>query len=421
MPTFWPPDLKRRLALLFILGSPRQTTVPLASCPRSPPSFMQPPVSLDQLAQSIPASRVQGDGSVLVERFLAPNEIESPTDLPLVSSPWVADALLAAPQLPIKAAVVSEEAAERLPALLERLAGILVVKRPRFALVALTQIFSSPAYAEIGIHESAVVHESAQVDPSASIGPHVTIGPRVIIGSNTRVLANASIRENAVVGADCLLHPGVRIGPRVRLGDRVIIKPNACIGSDGFSFATEETSQFEFFRTGKGIDKTSEVLRQERIGSNGTVVIEDDVEIGACSTVDLATLGECRIKRGTKVDNLVHIAHNATIGEDCLICAQVGVAGSCKIGDGVVLAGQVGVGDHLTIGDRSIMLGGAEVTRSVEEAAIYYGAPAQPYRDAMRTHASLRRLGEMRKELRELRKLKDTVAQLSARLDELGG
>ncbi|MEM7146086.1 MAG: UDP-3-O-(3-hydroxymyristoyl)glucosamine N-acyltransferase, partial [Verrucomicrobiota bacterium] len=200
---------------------------------------MQPPVTLDQLASEIPSSRVQGDGSISVERFIAPNEIQSATDLPLVTSPYVADALLAAPQLPIQAAVVSEDAAERLPALLERLQGVLVVERPRFALVALNRIFAPPPYADPGINPSAFVHESAQVDPSASVGANVTIAPNAVIGPNTRVLSNVTIRENARIGADCLLHPGVRIGPRVRIGNRVIIKPNACIGSDGFSFASE--------------------------------------------------------------------------------------------------------------------------------------------------------------------------------------
>ena len=375
---------------------------------------MHPPVTLDQLAEEIPASRIHGDGSVSVERFLPPNEIQSGTDLPLVTSPWIADALLAAQELPIVAAVVSEEAADRLPALLERLKGVLVVERPRHALVFLNRIFAPPPFAEPGINASAFVHETAQVDPSASVGPNVTIAPHVRIGPNSRILSNATVREHAVIGANCLIHPGVRVGPRVRIGDRVIIKPNACIGSDGFSFASEETSQFEFARSGKGIDNSSPILKQERIDSNGTVVLEDDVEIGACSTIDLATLGECRIKKGTKIDNLVQIGHNNTIGEDCLICAQVGVAGSCKIGDGVVLAGQVGVGDHITIGDRSIMLGGAEVIRSVEPGQIYYGAPAQPHREAMRTQAHLRHLGEMRKEIRELKK---TVASLQAQLD----
>jgi UDP-3-O-[3-hydroxymyristoyl] glucosamine N-acyltransferase len=382
---------------------------------------MKLPVSLQQLTEAIPSSRVQGDGSVLVDRFITPNEIQGETDLPLVASPSVANALLAAPQLPIRAAVVSEEAADRLPALLDRLAGVLLVERPRFALVALNRIFAPPPYADPGINPSAFVHESAQIDPTASIGANVTVTPNVRIGPRSRILSNVTIRENAVVGADCLLHPGVRIGPRVRIGDRVIINPNACIGSDGFSFATEETSQLEFARTGKGINNSSDILIQERIDSNGTVVLEDDVEVGACTTVDLATLGECRIKRGTKIDNLVQIGHNNNIGENCLICAQVGIAGSCEIGDGVVLAGQVGVGDHLTIGDRSIMLGGADVTRSVDAACIYYGAPAQPYRDAMRTQVSLKHLGAMRKELRELRKLKDTVAELQARLEALGG
>ncbi|MEM8955621.1 MAG: UDP-3-O-(3-hydroxymyristoyl)glucosamine N-acyltransferase [Verrucomicrobiota bacterium] len=380
---------------------------------------MQPPVSLDQIASAIAASRVQGDGSVIVEHFVAPNEIQSAADLPLVTSPWIADALLAAPQLPIKAAVVSKEAAERLPALLERLEGVLVVERPRFALVTLNRIFAPPPYADPGIHPSAFVHESAEVDPSASIGPNVTIAPKVTIGPNTRVLSNVTIRESAQVGADCLLHPGVRIGPRVRIGNRVIIKPNACIGSDGFSFASEETSQFEFAKSGKGIDADSDILRQERIDSNGTVVLEDDVEVGASSTVDLATIGESRIKQGTKIDNLVQIGHNNSIGENCLICAQVGIAGSCKIGDGVVLAGQVGVADHITIGDRSIVLGGADVIRNVEPGSLQYGAPARPYKEALREHASLRHIAAMRKELRELRKLKDTVAKLQDQVKAL--
>jgi UDP-3-O-[3-hydroxymyristoyl] glucosamine N-acyltransferase len=196
----------------------------------------------------------------------------------------------------------------------------------------------------------------------------------------------------------------VRIGPRVRIGNRVILQSNACIGADGFSYTTQQESKADTVRAGKGIDDAIKTLPQLRIESLGTVILEDDVECGACTTIDLATLGNTIVKRGTKIDNLVQIGHNDTIGEDCLICSQVGIAGSTQVGDGSILAGQVGIADHLKIGEHSVLMAKTGVIQDVEPKSILFGYPSLPHRDALRAHAQVKRLGDMRRELRDLRK-----------------
>jgi UDP-3-O-[3-hydroxymyristoyl] glucosamine N-acyltransferase len=376
---------------------------------------MRPPLSLDQLSQAIPGSRTYGDGEILVDRFVSPDDITSDRDLPLIMSPGVADAFGAAESLPIKAAVLSEDLARKGHAILDRISGALLVDRPRLALVDLNRIFLPVPQRPPGIHATAVIHESATIDPSASIGPYVCIDANVHIGANTVLVSQITVQPDAAIGADCILHPGVRIGPRVCLGDRVIIQSNACIGSDGFSYATREESAPETVRAGKGLNTVSKPPRQHRIESLGTVILEDDVEVGAGTTIDLATLGKTLIKRGTKIDNLVQIGHNNTVGEHCLICSQVGIAGSSQVGDGAVLAGQVGIADHLKIGERSVLMAKAGVIQDVEPDSILFGYPSMPHRDALRAHAQIKRLGDMQRELRELRK---ELARLKAAGDD---
>ena len=300
--------------------------------------------------------------------------------------------------------MISAELAEKTPALLDLLAGALVVARPRLALVELTKIFLPTTSRAPGIHPSAVVDESANIHPSAHIGPWVCIEADVSVGENSILVSQITVQSKACIGSDCLLHPGTRIGPRVEIGDRVIIQSNACIGADGFSYATAQRSSAESVRSGEGLTASEKPPQQLRIESLGNVILEDDVEIGACTTIDLATLGETRIKRGTKIDNLVQIGHNNIIGEDSLVCAQVGIAGSCTIGDGVILAGQVGIADHLKIGDRSVLMAKTGVIQHIEAGSILFGYPSRPHKDALRAFANVSRLGEMKKELRALKK-----------------
>ncbi|MEM7145784.1 MAG: UDP-3-O-(3-hydroxymyristoyl)glucosamine N-acyltransferase [Verrucomicrobiota bacterium] len=368
---------------------------------------MKPPVSLKQLTDIVPDSRLHGDGEIVVDRFVPPDDAASDRDLPLIMSSPVAEAAAAASDLPVKAAVIAKEVAEKCPALLDRLSGALLVERPRLALVELNRLFLPRPKRSQGIHPSAVVDESARVDPTARIGPHVCIAENVTIGPNCILSSNISVQHDAKIGADCLFHPGVRIGPRVQIGDRVIIQSNTCVGADGFSYVTEEENSAETVRAGRGIDGKEFSQKQLRIESLGTVILEDDVEVGAGTTIDLATLGATIVRRGTKIDNLVQIGHNNIIGEDCLVCAQVGIAGSCKIGDGVILAGQVGIADHLTIGERSVLMAKTGVIQDIEAGSILFGYPSLPHRKALRAHALIQKLGDMKREIRELRRRLD--------------
>ncbi|MEM9280338.1 MAG: UDP-3-O-(3-hydroxymyristoyl)glucosamine N-acyltransferase [Verrucomicrobiota bacterium] len=372
---------------------------------------MKPPVTLEQLTTFVPDSRLHGDGSISVTRFVPPNEARSDEDLPLIMSLPVAEAVKETKPLLVKAAVLAESVAEKCPALLDRLAGALLVRRPRLALVELNSIFLPDQEHKTGIHPSAVVHESATIDPTASIGPFVCIAKNVRIGPNSILTSQISIQQDASLGSDCLIHPGVRIGPRVQIGHRVIIQSNACIGSDGFSYVTPQENSAESVRDGRGLDGMEFSQPQLRIESLGNVVLEDDVDVGAGTTIDLATLGSTIVRRGTKIDNLVQIGHNNTIGEDCVICAQVGIAGSCKIGDGAILAGQVGIADHLTIGERSVLMAKTGVIKNIEADSILFGYPSMPHRDALRAHALIQKLGDMNREIRRLQK----------RVDELEG
>jgi len=195
----------------------------------------------------------------------------------------------------------------------------------------------------------AVIDPSAVIEDSVSIGPFVAIGPGARIGRATVILPHVTIAAHARIGAECLLHPGVRIGERVEIGDRVILHHNCSIGADGFSFAIPEP----------GSPPPPGDPRISRIASLGTVILGPDVEVGANSCIDRGTIEATSVGAGTKIDNLVMIAHNNQIGEGCLIAGRVGVSGSCRIGNRVILAGGVGIADHVTIGDDAVVLAGA--------------------------------------------------------------
>jgi len=227
-----------------------------------------------------------------------------------------------------------------------------------------------------GIHPTAVVAADAQIGPDVTLGPCVVIESQAVIGPGSHILAGAMVGARARVGAASTLHPHATVYPDCVVGDRVVIHSGAVIGSDGFGYAAED-----------GV--------QVKIPHLGRVVIEDDVEIGANTTIDRATLGETRIGRGTKIDNLVQIAHNVVIGDGALIVGLVGVAGSVTVGPGAVLAGQAGVADHRTVGARAVVLGRAGVTKDVPEDTTVSGFPAQEHRQELRLQAALRRMPEV--------------------------
>lgn len=229
-----------------------------------------------------------------------------------------------------------------------------------------------------GIHPTALVAPDACIGPDVQLGPFVVVGAGAKIGPRTTVHAGTTIGTRVQIGADCLLHPHVTIYPNGVLGDRVIIHSGTVIGSDGFGYATEEGVHL-------------------KVPHLGRVVIEDDVEIGANVAVDRATLGETRIGRGTKIDNLVQVAHNVVIGEGSLVVSQVGISGSVTIGSGAVLAGQAGAVDHVRIGAGARVLARAGVTKDVPDGATVSGFPARDHREEVRAMASVRRIPDLAK------------------------
>lgn len=251
--------------------------------------------------------------------------------------------------------------------------AVIVVKNPRAAFArALGIFFPAPSF-EPGVHPTAVIAGGVELGDSVHVGAYAVIKAGARIGARSAIDSGATIGVGVVIGEECVIHPRVTLYPGVLIGNRVFIHAGAVIGSDGFGYVTEGGQHV-------------------KIPQVGNVVIEDDVEIGANTTIDRATLGSTVIKRGTKIDNLVQIAHNNTVGEHCLIAGQAGLAGSVTLGKYVMLAGQVGVADHKTIGDQAIVGGGGVVITDIPSKAVVWGFPARAHREALREIAALRRL-----------------------------
>lgn len=236
-----------------------------------------------------------------------------------------------------------------------------------------------------GIHSTAVVHGTANVGHDVAISANVYVGDKVTIGNGTQIFPNCVILDNTRIGTDCVLYPSVTVRENCTIGDRVIIHNGAIIGSDGFGFAPHEG-------------------KYHKIPQVGKVIVEDDVEIGANSTIDRATMEETIIRKGVKLDNLVHIAHNCIIGENTVIAAQTGISGSTTIGKNVVIAGQVGTVGHISIGDRVQIGAQSGVSKSIPEGEVYFGYPARPIMKTKRIEASLNNLPELLKKIKHLEK-----------------
>jgi UDP-3-O-[3-hydroxymyristoyl] glucosamine N-acyltransferase len=282
--------------------------------------------------------------------------------------------------------------------------------RGRLAMAGLTRILDPGPEVAPGVHPAAVIDATAEIGPDAAIGPFVVIGRGVRIGPRARIAAHASVAEGARIGADALLHAGVRIGARVVIGARVIVQPGAVVGADGFSFVTPEKSGVEEIRETLGARAEIAAQSWTRLHSLGAVTIGDDVEIGANTCIDRGTIRDTAIGRGTKFDNLVHVGHNVTIGEDCLICGQVGIAGSARIGNRVVMGGQCGVNDNIFVGDDVICGGATKIFTNAPAGRVLLGYPAV----RMTTHV------EMQKALRRLPRLAARVAALEGRFSATG-
>ena len=266
------------------------------------------------------------------------------------------------------------------------------VERPRLAMMKLITMFYEEPESNKDVHPTAVVHPEAKLGVNVSLGPNVVVAKGAVIGDNTKILANSYIGNGAIIGANCFFHAGVNIGDRVKVGNKVILHHGVSLGADGFSFVTESPNNIEQARQDGEIKESGEQVIF-KIPSIGSVIIEDNVEIGANACIDRGTIEDTVIGENTKIDDLVMIGHNCRVGKGCMIVSQVGIAGSCVIGDRVVIAGQAGLADHITIGDDTIITAKAGVTKSFPEKSIIIGIPAVPRKEFIKQLKTIKDAG----------------------------
>jgi UDP-3-O-[3-hydroxymyristoyl] glucosamine N-acyltransferase len=259
------------------------------------------------------------------------------------------------------------------------------VKNPRFAFAQVLRVFAPEPKLHNGVHPSAVIGENAKLGSNVSVHAQAVIGDNVTLGDNCVIYPFSYLGDNVVLGDDCVIYPHVVLHNDTQIGNCVVIHSGSMLGTDGFGYMFIEN-------------------RHYKIPQIGRVIVEDDVEIGANVTIDKARTGSTRIGAGTKIDNLVHIGHNVTVGRNCVIVAQVGVSGSVEIGSGVILAGQVGVKDHVTIGDGVIVCAKSGILGDQPAGTFVAGMYGRPHHEEMRTQALLRRLPEMARRVRDLEK-----------------
>ncbi len=336
-------------------------------------------VTLEAVAKAIDGT-VVGDGTVEIRGVAGIREARE-GDLTFLANPRYEPYL----EMTQASAIIVSENHRNIPK------PLIQNPNPYLAYLKAVRLFAGEAERPCaGVHPSAVVSDDSLVAADASIGPNAVVEPGARIGSRTIVNAGCYVGARAKLGEDVLLYPNVTVREDCEIGDRTIVHSGAVIGSDGFGFVRD-----------------GEVYR--KLPQVGNVVVEEDVELGACVTIDRATTGTTRIGAGSKIDNLVQIAHNVQVGKNCIIVAQVGISGSTVLGDHVVLAGQVGVVGHIEIGEGAMVGAKSGVSKSIKAGERVFGYPALPVAQAKRIEASLRKLPE----------LIQTVRQLKRRVDDL--
>ena len=269
------------------------------------------------------------------------------------------------------------------------------VERPRLAMMKLITMFYEAPHVNSGVHPTAVVHPTAKIGENVALGPNVVIGEYAQIGNNTKILANCYIGNGANIGENCFFHPAVNIGDRVKVGNDVILHHGVSLGADGFSFVTENPNNIEQAKRDGEIKENDVNQVIFKIPSIGSVIIGNNVEIGANTAIDRGTIEDTIVGDNTKIDDLVMIGHNCRIGKGCMIVSQVGIAGSCVIGDRVVIAGQAGLADHLNIGDDSIIAAQAGVSKSFPAKSIVIGSPAMPRKEFIKQMKLMKDAGDL--------------------------
>jgi UDP-3-O-[3-hydroxymyristoyl] glucosamine N-acyltransferase len=323
---------------------------------------------------------LEGDGTVEVTRVAAIHEA-GPEDLTFLSNARYASYLASTRA----GAIIVDKTVTVAPC------AILRTARPYLAVARAVEILTPPVRPPAGISPLASIDPSASLGADVSVGPFAVIGARARIGARTVIYSHVAIGADTAVGDDCVLHAHVSVRDAVTIGSRVVIQDAAVVGSDGFGFAQREDGS------------------HQKIPQVGRVVIEDDVEIGAQSAIDRPAIGETRIGLGTKIDNLVQVAHGVTIGKHVLLAAQVGIAGSTELGDYVMMAGQSGAAGHLRLGHRAVVSAKSAVTKDVADGQHVAGVPAGDVAEWREAVVLVRRLPELRK----------AIADLEARLSAL--
>jgi len=335
--------------------------------------------TLSELAQHV-GGRIIGDGRILI-RKVAPIEEAGPGEITFLTNPRYTSFLASSKA---SAVIVGPGVVAESPT--ERGTGYLEASDPYVAFAKILQLFNPPASYRQQISTRAAIDPTADLAVDVTVLPYVFIGKGVHVGSGTVIQPGVFLGEDVTVGRDCVLHPNVVVYDRCRIGNRVILHAGVVIGSDGFGYAGEGDQRL-------------------KIPQVGIVDVEDDVEIGANTTVDRATLGRTVIRRGCKIDNLVQIAHNVVVGENSIIAAQAGIAGSTRIGKGVMLGGRVGIINHLTIADGAKIGPGSGILRSVPPGAIRSsGLDAAPHREWLKVVTLLPQLPKLWSTVRHLEK-----------------